>query len=365
MNHTARCGSSILLVGLLFAPLSFGQDSPDLQAQTFTKYPWDMRPNKCFLNPEVPKVGMCQASPDWPDLVTTKRRVDSLLANQNFDLIERGGKEVGLSKAQFPSGDYVFEAWSLAFDAFFHYASSDFGAKVIKEWIAHSGREGFATLAEAYTVYGQAWNARGGGYSNTVSPEGWKLYHERLDAAYAVLGSASEEIRRSGPWQVLNVRLVFENPSLHSQRLTALKSAVSLWPDSLLVYGEPMRFSHPRWGGSFEEMEAIAQFAFENTHDKWGAAMYALVYERAFRGDPEATLADAAADWELMKQGFLDLESRTSDPPWIWRNFARLACQMRDRDEALRLYALYDSVRGDEQDESPDACREFVKDGRI
>ena len=87
--------------------------------------------------------------------------------------------------------------------------------------------------------------------------------------------------------------------------------------------------------------------------------MYVLVYEQAFRDVGRTTLRDSAVDWTLMKNGFKDFEATGRTPAGAWRNFANLACQMRDRAEARRLYALADSVERDPSAAS-DACRTFA-----
>src|SRR5205085_1588049 len=43
----------------------------------------------------------------------------------------------------------------------------------------------FVLAGNVCTQY--AWDARGGGWANTVTPEGWKLFHERLEMASVFL----------------------------------------------------------------------------------------------------------------------------------------------------------------------------------
>lgn len=66
-------------------------------------------------------------------------------------------------------------------------------------------------------------------------------------------------------------------------------------------------------------------------------------------------------DWNLMKQGFRDMESQKA-PIGIWKNFAALACQMRDQKEALRLYQLHDRTSPGSR-ETSDSCRNFAMSG--
>ena len=322
------------------------------------KFPWDMRPNKCFL-PEVAAIEMCAAKPDWPDFAETKRRVDNLFIEPDFDLFQRAESELGFSRQQFLSGEYYFEAWSMSLQNVFVHQPVR-GAQIARDWAKSKGSDGYAKLAEAMVHYGEAWLARGGGFANTVTPEGWDLYREKLDQALRDLDSASPRLKQTGPWHVLKLQIAFQNPKLASMRLELLKSASDAWPDYLGIYTTAMNFTHPRWGGSFELVDGIARFAAEKTKAERGAAMYSIVYERLFRGDGEYTLRDSKAGWDLMKRGFRDLEKKGGAQVWIWKNFAKLACDMRDRDEARRLYGVYDRLMDPASAEPPDACRRFA-----
>lgn len=350
----------LVAAALAFATAVMAQPTPPDLADVPKQYPWDHRPRKCFLPGDGPSFDpQCRFS-NWPDYATAKGRVDRLFADPDYDLIERAEKELGFSKETFATGEYHFDAWYLSLQANFRHQPHTAGAKV-REWASRKGQGGYVRMAEALTLYGEAWQARGSGFSNTVSPEAWKLYHAKLMAADKVLEAASPELRQTGPWHALKLEIAFQHPEQEERRLPLLKAASAAWPEYDKIYLVPMRFAHPRWGGSFEVMDAVARFAMEQTGSRKGAAFYSLLYEQATRGERRYTLRDMNADWNLLKQGFRDVEARGAAQPWIWRNFARLACQIRDKEESRRLYELYDKHRNSAQAaESSDSCRAFA-----
>ncbi len=119
-----------------------------------------------------------------------------------------------------------------------------------------------------------------------------------------------------------------------------------------------MFYRQPKWGGSWEEMDSVARRAMQKApSDK--AGMYTLVYERHLRvnRDSSYTLRDTKVDWKLMKRGFREIEDKM---PWMTFGFAGLACQMRDRDEARRLYAVMDKRNPQAKPDPLDACRVFA-----
>ena len=115
-------------------------------------------------------------------------------------------------------------------------------------------------MIEGLLEYKQGWDARGGGYANTVTQEGWKGYGEHMAKMNEVLEKA---------W-----RLHPEHPESSKIMLTAHPGdadASRMWFDRCVeaefdyipayrVYTFMLR---PRWGGSLEEMQAFAEECLE------------------------------------------------------------------------------------------------------
>jgi hypothetical protein len=332
------------------------------------RYPWDDRPNKCFVDPkENPYVLVSPTcrSRDWLEFEQAKLNFGSLMgAVLDYELLERAANEIGFSRDKFPTGEYLFEAVYIPLDLGLELSVGRRGPTVatrfVDEWSRAQGEDGYARLARALVQYHEAWRARGHGAAGTVTPEGWKLFYAKLAEANATLDSASPKLKQSGPWHELKLRLVFAHPELKNDRIKAVEAATAAWPDYVELYDVIMNFMHPRWGGSYDAMEGVAQMALKKTSAQQGAAIYAQVYERQFRADCTCTLADAKVDWPTMKQGFRDMEVRKELTPQRVKHLAGMACQMRDRDEARRLFGLYDQMRGSTAPEEPDACRLFA-----
>ncbi|MEO8718471.1 MAG: hypothetical protein ABI423_09665 [Burkholderiales bacterium] len=309
-------------------------------------------PDAVLLNPA------CRGQ-DWADYEQSKSNFGSLLVTPDYDLIERASQELGFSREKFATGEYLFEALYTTLSTSLDFDGAH-GARFVEQWLSAKGSAGYAYLGKALVQYHGAWKARGTGFANTVTPEAWDAFYKGLAEANATLDSSSAMLKQMGPWHALKLAIVFAHPKLESERPKALQAASLAWPDYLTVYSIPMERMHPRWGGSYELMEGVARFALDRTKAEHGASIYALLYERQFREDCDCTLADSKADWTLMKQGFRDADKRRALQPLRTKRFAALACQVRDRDEARRLYEIYDKVRDRSAGEEPDACRIFA-----
>ena len=323
------------------------------------KYPWDHRPSSCFEPAAAERASDQCSAPPWADFALSKRNFDRLLVEPDYELIERAAGELGFSRARFPSGEYHFEALFLSLRSYFQFAGPR-GASVANDWRRAAGPDSYAALAQALVYYGNAWAVRTNRSRRTVSPEAWELYYGQLEQANATLEGASPRLKQTGAWHALKLNIAFEHPKLSSERLKLLQAAVAAWPDYLDIYVIPMERMHPKNGGSFELVEGVAQFSLSLTRPTQGVAMYALAYERVFRSANQYTIAESNVDWMLLKEGIRDIERQRTVKPLLWKNFAQLACQVRDQAEAQHLYRLYDISLNSATGEDFDPCRAFA-----
>jgi len=99
-----------------------------------------------------------------------------------------------------------------------------------------------------------AWTARGDEWAKEVTPEGWRLMKERLDAAQKVLEDAEEAFPEDPglPTQLLTVELGQGIGKYRMERL--FNKAVTLDPGNYQAYSRKMYYLQPRWHGSPQEV---------------------------------------------------------------------------------------------------------------
>jgi hypothetical protein len=350
--------SACLLLGLVALassePVVSQAQAPGVAAK---RYPWDTRPPQCF-QPHAKPSRQCRPD-DWPNYAESKRRVDHLILDPDYDLIQRAENELGFSRKRFASGQYYFDAWFLSLDSVLA-LPNELVYRSVSGWARAKGENGYVKLAEARLRYSEAWKARGPGEPNTVTREGWDVYLRKLREADQALDSGSNRLKRTGPWYVMKLRVAYQLPELEGSREPLLQAGSKLWPEYTKIYATAMAFSSPMWGGEFEEVDRIARFAVERTKAKWGASFYPLVYQEMFRSGCGCTVTESEADWDLMKQGFRDYEALRRSDEGYFRAFASLACAMRDRPETRRLLDLADKLSPNRPAGPPDSCREFA-----
>jgi hypothetical protein len=321
------------------------------------RYPWDERQPKCFFS-GAPPVPQCRSN-DWPNYHEAKNRVERLLIDADLDLVLKAEKDLGASQTKFATGQYYFETWYDALEGILMSPNSKL-YPLVEGWGKAEGKNGYATIARALLSYGEAWKARGNGGASTVTREAWNIYDRKLKEANQTLESAPDQVKRLGAWYALKLRIAYQLPEEKSSRGRLLSAGTDLYPDYMPLYGIPMYMSLPKWGGTYQQVDQIAHVAYERTKARSGAAAYATSYRLIFAISCDCTIADSAVDWNLMKQGFRDIEKQGAGDAVIWATYANFACQMRDRAEARRLIGLADAAGVDRRVGPPDACREFA-----
>lgn len=121
-------------------------------------------------------------------------------------------------------------------------------------------------LLNANFVIKHAWAARGNGFANTVSDEGWRLYRERLRAAESMLFTAwfDHKGEPAIAYEMLSVGL----------GLSFDRADYDLWferimtaaPDHYQACSRKLHYLKPRWHGSFNEMIEFGRRCVTNTN---------------------------------------------------------------------------------------------------
>lgn len=139
-------------------------------------------------------------------------------------------------------------------------------------------------MIDAADAYDRAWAARGSGFANTVTEEGWRIYHQEIVKVLPLLEKA-----------------YLMRPDLPQSTVVALSTCLGdrekmdLWlkrarasrADYCLAYGCYLWGLRPRWGGTTEEMAdfilgVVKERHFESVSPIWAyenLVKYVFTYE--------------------------------------------------------------------------------------
>lgn len=270
--------------------------------------------------------------------------VRATFAREDFAKLDEMADGYWRDKTRMPEG-----VWSLGWFYQSFTMPSAQGARM--DWPAYLGRFGrweqqrprslTARIAHAEALTAYAWTARGGGFADTVTPEGWRLFRERLAQARALLDSDPALRTLPGYFQVMQtVALGQQWERSEYDRLFA--DAVALAPDYEWFYFKKVTFLQPKWYGTSED--EWHQFALETaaaTEAKFGQTLYTRIVWSAIDATPRNMERFRAAhvDWPRMRKGFEELLQKYPDSLWNKNAFCFYAWASGDRETARKLFA--------------------------
>ena len=179
---------------------------------------------------------------------------------------------------------------------------------LVQKWVGAKPKSITArvALAESYMDWG--YNARGSGYSNTVSESGWRLFEERNRKAKRVLEEASK-LPTQCPEQYLAMQnaITLVDDDASEQR-AAFDRAIKFEPDYHYYYRIYTQYRQTKWGGEPGEVAKFMQQEADKLGGDAGDMMYfqtALNLVCGCQSDKELDLS-----WPRIKKGFAATENK-------------------------------------------------------
>jgi Domain of unknown function (DUF4034) len=227
-------------------------------------------------------------------------------------------------------------------DQFFHQtfgSNADSIESDLEPWVTANPKSAGAAIATAAAWNSAAWRARGDGLANTVSPEGWKLFHDRLERSLVVLRN-SESYASSNPlWYIeyMQANLGLSVPL--DQQLAFYERGTKAFPEYIPLHLQMMIALLPQWQGSHKAEAAFIDMASARSPPAVRAETYARLWWRANQlTDLDIDIfRDMGASWPRMKEGFESILKAYPNSRWNRSNFAAFACNAGDVSTYVRL----------------------------
>jgi tetratricopeptide (TPR) repeat protein len=190
-----------------------------------------------------------------------------------------------------------------------------------------------------------AWEARGSGWANTVAPQGWKLFGERLAVAREALEQAWKVDPQESRAAADMIRVLMGESGSKAEMEMWFRRAMDANPDNREACSFKLRFLFPRWHGTPFEMEFFGRQCLA-TQNWWGPIPTILVeaHEEIARcgiEDPKAYFARPQVwkDIESVYRSFLEVYPDSHLAPWYRSKLAKWACDCQQWDAARKVFA--------------------------
>jgi Domain of unknown function (DUF4034) len=274
-----------------------------------------------------------------------KDDVRALLRQEQFEALDRLAAELVKTRARFAGGDWK----SYRFQEAIHGPAGGDNASdeewerhiaVLQRWHAARPDSIAAVIALTESMANFGWKARGNGYAGTVTPEGWRLLHERTAGIDGLLIPIGDRVPRTPDWY----RAMIDTGRIEGwdrDRVDALvDEAIALEPKYLHVYSAMARYLMPRWQGEDGDWEAFAERSAERLGGQEGSVVYGHVawqISKFYRGAD--FYKQNRVSWPRVEQGFVDREALYGSSVRTLNAFCELAGSAADRARTRELFA--------------------------
>lgn len=258
-----------------------------------------------------------------------ERLTESLFASQALD--PQGDWELANVYATLdrpPDGDHApEEAWKA------HLAR-------LEEWEKRLPASATALALHGETMVKYAWRARGSGFADSVSRDGWAVFGERLVQARALLERALL-LPRPVPLVYVGLLTVGLGQGWPREQMEALlERAVTLAPTYPDFYLQMAIYLLPRWHGKPGDWQRFAEVSAQRTKSQLGMSLYARIFRCVYNYvGPEEALHPNYLSWSKLREGWRELEKRCENKDWFREMRGRSACQFGDRAESNDIFA--------------------------
>jgi hypothetical protein len=220
-------------------------------------------------------------------------------------------------------------------------------ARKLADWHEQFPSSALQPIVAAMQMNSLAWRARGGGYSSTVTQEGWRLFSERNQRAWQILIENKKESSVIPTWYELAIQIGGEIDVPDEDLRQLFDEGIRRHPGYHPIYFTFIRQFTPRWGGNYADAD---EFILKQTKAKTnpeGEILYTRLYwlmDQYEDGSP-SFFQDSKVNWTRMRTGFELMMRVYPASTWNQANFAMFACRAHDATAYALLRPKVDAVQ--------------------
>ncbi len=197
------------------------------------------------------------------------------------------------------------------------------------DWLKASPHSRRAILAVANGLIAEAWCARGGGFAPRVKAEAGPVFTRKLEEAERFLLVHKAEASPNGLWYY-DMLFIYIGLSRTEEEFRRLASeALEVAPLYERIPVAVATYYLPKWYGSYQALDAAAQWLAERNRPLDGGATYASVYWQLFSANPAEMTRVTHIDWRLMRASMRAIVGAFPDRG-NFESLARISCANGD-----------------------------------
>ena len=334
------------LLSLFFCASSFAQTEP----KSLGEIARELRGQKRAPQNEQLSTHAQPAYSETNEVESYRQQIRFLMVHEDYEGLEKMAAAARTSKARFAGGVWKLYIFYETFGQSVFPNTPDAlwlnGLQSLQKWMRSHPESITAPIAMAETLIAYAYHARGQGFADTVTDNGWKLLHDRCQMALAVLDQAAQLPTRDPYWYQEMLALANLEGFDKEKTRTLLNEAVAFEPGFYHYYRQYASYLLPKWYGKEGEAEAFVKETSQRVGGEQGAFLYfelssVLNCQCGFNEDHLGNLS-----WQKIKEGYAIME-RLYGSSKVKRN--RFAYMARLAEDKIVARQAFDSI-GDDWD---------------
>ncbi len=267
-------------------------------------------------------------------------KMQDLLAREQFHDLDCAADSVRSLKQRFASGAWKLHAiYRATQEPKGHATEGDWNIhlKRMERWVKADPTSITARVAWANAYVSYAWDARGDGYANSVSANGWRLFNQRMARAQEILQEASILPSKCPEWYVVMLEIAKAEGWNREKESALFREAIAAEPGYYYFYRAQMSYLQPKWHGEEGEAEAFAEQAANQAGEAQGDALYFQIAAGVVCGcDADTQLRKLS--WPRIQKGYAEIEKQFGPSLANMNMLAYMAVQMEDSAVAYELF---------------------------
>jgi hypothetical protein len=270
--------------------------------------------------------------------------IRALFQQEKFEVLDKTADAARTTKARLPGGSWAIHLIYLALmtpaEGTYDASEKDWTSQLVRlqRWTAQRPDSITARVALAGAQLQFAWRARGGGYANKVTDDGWRVFQQRVEMAAKTLMDVSSLPAKCPEW-FLTLQLTARALGQSKEMQTAIyEKAIAFEPDYQYFYRAQAEMLMPKWEGEEGEMAAFAAHVADRIGGKKGDIIYFQIAAVLICGcDNDRGLNGLS--WPRIKRGYTDLEEQYGEFVGNLNGMAYMAGMVGDIALAHEMFA--------------------------
>jgi hypothetical protein len=301
---------------------------------------------------EKPAAARLHVSTGGPaDYEAYMAQIRGYFLQQNFDALETEAREARTSKARFSGGTWKINNFYAGVVAQGENgqppteADWDSAVTTLKAWAAAKPNSAAARIALANAYIALGWRARGSGYADSVTREGWKVFHQQVVLAANALLDAAKSEERCPYWYVAMQKVALAQQWDRPDVLALFDESAAFEPEFYYYYQDYANYLEPKWSGVDGETEAFAEESRLHVGGDQGDIIYfEIASNRTCWCEPDNHQLERMS-WPQIKRGYEAIERLYGSSNYKNNRFAFVAYQFHQQVAAGSAFQAIENAR--------------------